>query len=288
MEYWRIQVSRLIATSFRQLRCNGSPRDRWSRMTTRTVILPLIVRPAESLAVVAAFLILWQLAISLFAPAPFLLPPPHQVLGALIENHAYLASNALITLHEMVAGLLIGSAAGVLFALLMANWRAAERLLMPMIVTTQTLPVFAVAPLLVIWFGYGLGSKIVMASLIIFFPVASAFFDGLRSVNQTWLDLSDVWGASRTQVLLKIKLPAALPSLASGLKLAATVAPIGAVVGEWAGASAGLGYVMLQANARMQTDLVFAVLLVLATTAFLLRAIVAALVDRAVFWQGKA
>ncbi len=125
---------------------------------------------------------------------------------------------------------------------------------MPVVVTTQTLPVFAIAPILVIWFGFGIGSKIVMASLIIFFPVASSFYDGLKQTSRTRLDLGRSWGASRSQLLRFMRIPAAMPSLMSGLKVAATIAPIGAIVGEWAGAAGGLGFVMLQANARTQTD----------------------------------
>jgi putative hydroxymethylpyrimidine transport system permease protein len=247
----------------------------------------ILATVANSIIIVVVLLAVWKLAVVALSPAPFLFPPPERVLAAMIGNYAYLAAHAFTTFQEMIAGLFIGSLAGILFALLMAHWKAAERFLMPMIVTTQTLPVFAIAPLLVIWFGYGIGSKVVMASLIIFFPVASAFFDGLKSVGGVWIDLARGWGASPLQILFKTRMPAAMPSLASGLKLAATIAPIGAIVGEWAGASGGLGYVMLQANARMQTDLVFAVLIILATIAFLLRAIVSAIVDRIVFWQGK-
>lgn len=242
----------------------------------------------SALMALVVLLAIWRLSVAVFAPAPFLFPAPERVAAAAWANAAYLADNALVTLTEMLAGLAVGSAAGIAAALVMARSRLAERLVLPAIVTTQTLPVFAIAPLLVIWFGFGLGSKIVMASLIIFFPVASAFFDGLRNVERSWFDLAAGWGASPTTVMAKVQIPAALPSLASGLKIAATLAPIGAVVGEWAGAAAGLGYVMLQANARMQTDLVFASVILLAAMAWAMRAIIAAIVDRAVFWQGRS
>ena len=163
--------------------------------------------------------------------------------------------------------------------------RSSQRLILPAIVTTQTLPVFAIAPLVVIWFGFGMPSKVFMAALITFFPVASAFHDGLSSTRREWLDLARGWAAGDLSTLLRIRVPAALPSLATGLKVAATLAPIGAIVGEWAGASAGLGYVMLQANARLQTDMVFACLVLLAAMAWLLRAAVALAADRIVFWK---
>ncbi|MGI9399711.1 MAG: ABC transporter permease [Rhizobiaceae bacterium] len=243
-----------------------------------------VIRSLGVLVVLVAF---WKLMVLIFQPASFIFPSPEQVLHSIFENAGYLAGHAMTTLAEMLAGLLVGSIAGILTALMMAQFKLAERLMLPFIVTTQTLPVFAIAPLLVIWFGFGLGSKVVMASLIIYFPIASSFHDGLMRVEKTWIDLARGWGASPFQLLTKTKIPAALPSLASGLKIGATLAPIGAIVGEWAGASSGLGYVMLQANARMQTDLVFAGLLVLAVMAYGLRLMVTIGTDRLIFWKSN-
>ncbi|MDP7487703.1 MAG: ABC transporter permease subunit, partial [Alphaproteobacteria bacterium] len=118
-----------------------------------------------------------------------------------------------------------------------------------------------------LWLGYGLGSKVAMAVLIIYFPVTATFYDGLRRTDTDWLNLATTMGASPLTILFRIRLPAALPALASGMRVAASVAPIGAIVGEWVGSSAGLGYLMLHANGRMQIDLVFAALLVLAVIA---------------------
>jgi putative hydroxymethylpyrimidine transport system permease protein len=247
----------------------------------------LLARLLTALLVAGTIAVFWRASIAVFQPGAFLLPTPERVVAAAAANSGYLARNAMVTLGEMLAGLAVGAIAGAAVAILMARSAVVERLALPVIVTTQTLPVFAIAPLLVIWFGFGAGSKIVMATLIIFFPVASSFFDGLRRVNRDWLDLAQSWGATPALRMQKIQIPAALPSLASGLKIAATLAPIGAIVGEWAGASAGLGYVMLQANARMQTDMVFACVIILALLAWLLRAIVASILDRLVFWQGR-
>ncbi len=232
-------------------------------------------------------ILVWKLSVTVLEPPAFLVPPPEAVWKVLIEQSDYLLTHAIITFQEMMLGLAIGSAFGVLVALILAHSRIVEQFLKPVIVASQTLPVFAIAPLLVIWFGLGLGSKVVMASLIIFFPVASALYDGLKSTPQTWLDLAKLWRVSPWQLLLHIRLPAALPSLASGLKIAATLAPIGAIVGEWAGAAGGLGFVMLQANARVQTDMVFAAILVLAVSAVLLRLIVTLITDRLLFWSNK-
>ena len=156
---------------------------------------------------------------------------------------------------------------------------------MPVFVISQALPVFALAPILVLWLGYGMASKVAMAILIIYFPVTAAFHDGLRRTEQGWVDLARTMGASRSSMLRYIRFPAALPALASGLRVATAVAPIGAVVGEWVGASRGLGYLMLHSNARMQVDVMFAALLVLALFAAALYFAVDACLRRAMPWQ---
>jgi putative hydroxymethylpyrimidine transport system permease protein len=137
----------------------------------------------------------------------------------------------------------------------------------------------------VLWLGYGIASKVAMAVLIIYFPVTTAFFDGLRRTDPGWLDLAATMGAARWRVLMHIRLPAALPALASGLRVATAVAPIGAVIGEWVGASAGLGYLMLHANARVQIDLMFAALLTLAVIGVALYVAVDAALRRLLPWQ---
>ena len=141
-----------------------------------------------------------------------------------------------------------------------------------MMVFSQAIPVFALAPILTLWLGYGLWSKVAMALLIIYFPVTSAFFDALMRTPPHWLDLARVMGANRPRMMWHIRVPAALPGFASGLRLAAVYAPIGAIIGEWVGASKGLGYLMLLANGRAKIDLMFAALIVLAILTLLLHA----------------
>ena len=185
------------------------------------------------------------------------------VCKALVAKTPQLLHHAGVTAAEIGLGLVLGTILGVVTALAMAAIPGAPRWLLPVMVASQAVPVFAIAPLLVLWLDYGMTSKVAMATLISYFPVAAAFFDGLRRTEPAWLDLAETMGASRLATLRLIRLPAALPSLASGLRVAASVAPIGAVVGEWVGSEAGLGYLMLHANARMQTDLMFAALFVL-------------------------
>ena len=143
-----------------------------------------------------------------------------------------------------------------------------------MLVFTQALPVFALAPLLTLWLGYGLWSKVAMAVLIIYFPITSSFFDGLMRTPPGYLDLARTMQASPRAILWHIRIPAALPSLASGMRLAAVYAPIGAVIGEWVGSSQGLGYLMLLANGRAKTDLMFAAMLTLGVFSIVLHMII--------------
>ncbi len=229
----------------------------------------------------------WQALVWLTGVPPYILPDPPAVVGALAARGSVVAENAGITILEILLGLTFGTGLGVTSALLIAAFRPVRRWLQPVLVVSQAMPVFALAPLLVLWFGYGLASKVAMATLIIYFPVATAFTDGLRRTDPGWLDLARTMGGSRLAVLRVIRIPAALPALASGLRVATAVAPIGAIIGEWVGSGAGLGYLMLRENARMQIDLVFAALFVLAVFVVLLYFTVDRLLRRALSWQAE-
>ncbi len=189
------------------------------------------------------------------------------------------------TLAETLLGLVIGTLLGAMFALIMVFSPLVERWLMPLVLLSQAVPVFALAPLLVLWFGFGMASKVVMAVLIIFFPITAAFSDGLRRTETGWLDLARTMNASPLSIMRRVRLPAALPSFGSGLRVATAIAPIGAVVGEWVGASSGLGYIMLNANARLQTDEMFAALLVLALMTIVLWTLVDLALKRLLYWS---
>ncbi|HDH0827231.1 TPA: ABC transporter permease [Klebsiella oxytoca] len=229
--------------------------------------------------VFCGLLLIWWLVTRSGIPA-FLLPSPSAVASALWVNRAYLGGHTLITLSEILSGL----ALGVILALCMIVSPRLQRWLMPLVLTSQAIPVFALAPLLVLWFGFGMSAKVMMAVLVIFFPVTSAFFDGLRRVNQDYLDLARTMGASFGAQLRHIRMMAALPALGSGLRMAAAVAPIGAIIGEWVGSAEGLGYVMLNANARLQTDICFAALFILVLLTVLLWLAVDAFLHRLINW----
>ena len=223
-----------------------------------------------ALATGAGLLLAWQLLVWATDVPPFILPGPLAVAGALADRPALLLGHAAVTLAEILLGIAIGAAIGAGTGIVLAASGAARRWLTPLLVVSQALPVFALAPLLVLWLGYGMASKVAMAVLIIYFPVTAAFADGLRRTEPGWLELARTMDARPLAILRHIRVPAALPALTSGLRVAAAVAPIGAVVGEWVGSSAGLGYLMLHANARMQVDLMFAALFLLALMALAL------------------
>ncbi len=240
----------------------------------------MIARAGSGAMVALVLLGLWQALVTLASLPPFILPGPFRVAAALWDNAALIAWHATVTFTEVIAGLLIGALLGAATALHIAVSPLARRFVRPALVLTQALPVFALAPILTLWLGYGIGSKILMAVLIIYFPVASSFFDGLMNTPRGWLDLAQTMQARPRQVLWRVRVPAALPSLASGLRLAAVYAPIGAIIGEWVGASQGLGYLMLLANGRAKIDLMFAALAVLAVLTLILHKVVGAACDR--------
>ncbi|MFZ7200742.1 ABC transporter permease [Avibacterium avium] len=230
------------------------------------------------------FALCWQGAISIFAIPHYLLPEPVAVLNEVSSQWDLLFMHAKITLWEILLGLVLGFLFGLLSALLLASSQTLSAFLLPILIASQAIPVFAIAPLLVLWFGYGIASKIAMTILIIYFPVTAACYDGLRNTPKQWLELAQTMGISSRQLLFKVRLPAALPALASGLRIAVSVAPIGAIVGEWVGSSQGLGYLMLQANARIQISLMFAALFILVVIALLLYFVIDKLLHRIIPW----
>lgn len=245
-------------------------------------------RAVRILAGLAAAVALWQVLVWATGVPPFILPGPKRVLTALADNADLITWHATVTMGEVLIGLALGAALGWATAILIAMSGSVRRVLRPVLVFTQTVPVFALAPLLTLWLGYGLWSKVAMALLIIYFPVTSAFTDALLRTPTAWLDLAQVMGANRWRTMWKIRIPAALPGFASGLRLGAVYAPIGAIIGEWVGASQGLGYLMLLANGRAKTDLMFAALIVLAVLTLALHAAVDRLCARYLDRPGEA
>jgi putative hydroxymethylpyrimidine transport system permease protein len=222
-------------------------------------------RVLPPLAALVFALTLWQAVVWLTGVPHFILPGPARVGAALLHNAGLLIHQAGFTLANLAMGLSAGIALGVASALNLAMSPAARVLLRPLMVFAQAVPVFALAPIVTLWLGYGAPSKIVMVALVTYFPVTSAFFDGLMRLPPALDDLTRQMQARPLRRLMLVQLPHALPALGSGLRLAAVQAPFAVIIAEWVGASKGLGHLMLISNGRGQTDLMFASLIVLAS-----------------------
>jgi len=250
-----------------------------------------LARILPPLLLAAGFLVIWQLAADSGFLAdglgldPLLVPSPSEIATALFDDRAILAENALVTLGEVVAGFGLAVVLGVAAAILLHLNEPIRRATYPLVVASQTIPVIVIAPILVVWFGYGIGPKLAVIALICFFPLAVNTLDGLRSVPRALVDMMRSLDAGRVRILTDVELPAALPYLFSGAKIAVAVAVIGAVFGEWVGASSGLGYLMLQDNAQLETARLFASVFVLSVIALALFGIVASLERLAIRWR---
>jgi putative hydroxymethylpyrimidine transport system permease protein len=239
----------------------------------------------------AALIGAWQIAAGTGAIAealslePFLIPSPAEIASSLWENRGLLAENAWVTLREVVLGFGCALLAGLGFAVLLYASETLRRLTYPLLVASQTIPVLVIAPILVVWFGYGIGPKLAVVALICFFPITVNTADGLRSVDPDALKLMRTLDASRWQTFRRVEAPTALPYAFSGAKIAVAVAMIGAVFAEWVGASAGLGWLILQDNGQLETARVFAAVAVLAAMAIALFGLLALAERRVVTWR---
>lgn len=214
-------------------------------------------------AAAIAILLAWDLSIRIFDIKEFLLPSPAAVYDSLIADWDELGPNALVTLIEIMAGFGLAVVIGVATALAIVSSRIVDKTALPHIVGAQVIPKIAIAPLFVVWFGFGFTPKILVAFLIAVFPMIINSVAGLRSVDGNKLHLARSMGASPAQTFFKIRLPNAMPSIFAGLKLSITAAVIGAVVGEFIGADEGLGKVMMIANGELETALLFSSIVLL-------------------------
>jgi NitT/TauT family transport system permease protein len=233
-----------------------------SRRTTRGAARWWAVawRPLAFTAVAVA---LWWLATARGWLAEYVLPSPAATWSALTDNAAYLAQNTWVTTSETVIGFVLAVIIGEIVAVVMAYSRSTEKTVYPIILVAQVVPKIAIAPLFVVWLGFGAAPKITVAVLMAFFPVVISGLAGLRSVDPEIIELTSTMGAGRLKTFWKVMFPASLPQLLSGLKVAATLAVTGAVVGEFVGGNEGLGYVILQANGNIDTAMLFAALIIM-------------------------
>jgi ABC-type nitrate/sulfonate/bicarbonate transport system permease component len=233
----------------------------------------------------------WQLAASTGFLAEalglegFLVPSPAKIASSLWENRSLLAENAWVTLREIVFGLGCALAAGVGFAVLMHLSRTIRDAAYPLIVASQTIPIVVIAPILLVWLGFGIGPKVVVVALICFFPITVNVLDGLGAADPDAVKLMRSLDGGRWQTFRRVEAPGALPSFFTGAKIAVVLAPIGAVFGEWVGSSAGLGHLILQDNGQLEVAREFAAVAVLSAMALILIGLIALVERRVVTWR---
>jgi NitT/TauT family transport system permease protein len=236
------------------------------------------------MAVVIVLAALWEWAVDIFAIKPYLLPALSRVLQTLWQNRLMLLDQAAVTGGEIVLGYAAAVVGGVLIALAIFVWPVAYRMFYPVLVVFQGLPKIALAPLMIVWVGYGTSSKVLMAFLFAFFPVMISTFGGLAGTPEHLVEHFRAIRASPWTMFRRLQLPAALPSIMDGCKTAMPLAVIGAIVGEFVGSQRGLGYLILESNAQARTDLLFAALIAISVLAGVLYWIVE-LLSRRVWWR---
>jgi ABC-type nitrate/sulfonate/bicarbonate transport system permease component len=237
------------------------------------------------LALLGGLVLVWELVVRLLDVPDYVLPAPSEVLAALVGNAAVIGGHTLSTVATAILGLLLGTVTGVTLAVVMAASAAARSALYPLVVVSQSVPMVVLAPLFVVWFGFGLLPRVLVVALVAFFPVAVATVSGLIAADRDQVDLVRAMGGSRRDLAEHVLVPGALPSLFTGLKVAASYAMFGAVVGEWIGASAGLGLYLERSRASFATDQMFAAVLVIAAVSVALVGLVFVLERAALPWK---
>ncbi|MBC3900282.1 ABC transporter permease [Acetobacterium malicum] len=219
---------------------------------------------------IVVILVLWELLVSLGVVERYILPSPTDIVNALITNGSDIMTHTWVTFFEGMTGLLVAVFLSLIMAVVMDQFPVVKKAIYPVLVISQTVPIIVIAPLLAMWFGFGIAPKIFVVVLVCFFPITVNLIEGLQSVDGELINLVRSMGATKSQIFAKIKFPSALPYFFSGLKIAATYSIMGAVIGEWLGGKAGLGVYMLRARHAFALDLVFASILVIVVLSIVL------------------
>ncbi len=240
---------------------------------------------ALTLLLLAGALALWEAAVRVLNTPAWLAPPPSAVAAALVRDaYPLIARHAWVTLQEIGLGMALGGTLGLALGIVLAHIPRAERVLSPFILAIQTTPKIALAPLFVVWFGFGMTSKVIIVALITFFPIMVNAVAGFSALDPGLAELMRSLSATGRQTFLLARLPAALPSLFAGARIAIVQSVVGAVAAEFVGAKEGLGYLVMYAGSLLQTERLFAVLVVLLVVGLVLYALVVALERRVLTW----
>ena len=239
---------------------------------------------APAALIVLVLLGVWEGYVRLCAVPKWLLPAPSVIAMTLVAHWELLLGHTLVTLLEVVVGFGLALLGGVLLACGIAMSRTLERALYPFVIASQMVPIIVIAPLLLVWVGYGLAPKVIVVALTAFFPIVVNMVDGLQSVDPDAVNLLRTLGASRWQIFVKVQVPASLPLLFSGTRVAMAVSVIGAIIGEWVGSSQGLGYLMIRSKPQFLTERVFAAIVVLSVMGVALFVLVGVVEKLAIPW----
>jgi len=250
---------------------NNSPQFKFPQTRTYSWMIPMII--------LVVLIVIWEIWVQFGDIPKWQLPAPSAIAQEIVASWSLLLHHAYITLQEIVAGFFVALIFGLLLATAVTHSKILERAILPIIVSSQTIPIIAIAPLLLIWVGYGLASKIIVVVLISFYPIAVNTIDGLKAINTDMVAMMRSLGASRWQIFTKLQIPTSLPYMFSGIKVGISISVIGAVIGEWVGASGGLGYLIKYSQPLFLTSRVFAAIFVLSIMGVALFAL-AGLVER--------
>lgn len=263
----------------------GSAIPEDERLTPASVRLARALMWMAPAALLLAIVVGWEVWVQVRDTADWFLPAPSKIAQTIWDKHRLLLDNSWVTLKEIVIGFAVAVIAGVAVAIAINASVVIERALYPIVVASQAIPVVALAPLLLVWFGHELAPKVILTALIAFFPITVNCVDGLRSADRETIDLLKSMGATGWQRFRLVKAPGAAPAFFSGAKIGMAVAVIGAVIGEFAGSASGLGHTITLANASLQTDLVFACVFALAIMAIGLFGLVGLIERLALPWR---
>lgn len=245
---------------------NRSPRGAYTRDRLLGMLMPV--------ATVLVVLALWAAAVALFHIPDYLLPPPQAVIVRIATDWPILLKNSLFTLYSVLTGFAVSVLLGIPIAFAIVLSRTIERVSMPILVMSQTIPKVAIAPILVVWLGFGILPKIAIVFLISFFPIVVSTVVGLKSVEGEMIDLVRSMGANTAKIMLRVRAPSALPQMFAGLKIAICLSVVGAIVGEFVGSDSGLGYLLLTSTGSLDGSLIWSALFILIAIGIILFSIV--------------
>ena len=251
-------------------------------MNDRKMQIKNMVYPAAAFTL---FIMLWETIVRLNNTPEYRLPAPSAIISEFVKSWDVLMGHTVVTLYETILGFVIGIAVACLFALLVDSIGVFEKTFMPFAVLSQTIPLVALAPLLAIWFGFGIVPKIILTTLVVFFPVTVNLIQGLKATDLELLEMMTGMGATKRQIFTKLKIPTAAPYFFSGLKISAAYAVMGAVISEWTGASKGLGIYMTRAMSSFKTAALFADIVIIALLSITLYKFIELLENKIITWK---